>query len=111
MCRFLLAACGALLACGGNQGWNAGIQARLAWSTQGLRVLSIPSDSPAREMGLQVNDRIVAIDGWSISGKPYDQVIQRLRGPVGSEVILKTVDEQNSERVVRVIRMPHRAPR
>lgn len=76
-------------ACGGS--WVGGIHARLGWSeARGLRVVEVPSGGAARA-GLLPNDRVVAIDGESVAGLTQAEVVERLRGPVGSRVRLDIV--------------------
>lgn len=80
---------GALLACAGcGQGWRGGIHAQMAWSAErGLRVLEVP-EGPARRAGLREDDRIVAIEGVPVEGRPVAQVVAELRGEVGTRVHL-----------------------
>jgi C-terminal processing protease CtpA/Prc len=81
-----LALAGVLGAC--SEGWRGGIHAQMAWSAErGLRVVSVP-EGPARRAGLRVDDRIVAIDGTPVAGRPAAQVVRELRGSVGTRVRL-----------------------
>lgn len=80
----------------------AGIHARMAYSAEGgLRVVEVP-DGPARQAGLAPDDRIVAIDGHPVAGLGTEEVVERLRGPVGSEVLLDV--QRGSERHEIVVR-------
>lgn len=49
-----------------------------------LRVLSPLVGSPAYRAGLQSGDEILEIDGQSTEGLSLDDVVRRLKGPVGS---------------------------
>lgn len=43
-------------------------------------------DSPASKSGLQVGDQIIAVDGVSIEGMLMENVINRIKGPAGTDV-------------------------
>ncbi|MGZ3588368.1 MAG: S41 family peptidase [Candidatus Limnocylindrales bacterium] len=51
-----------------------------------LVVAGVFPASPARDAGLQSGDRIVAIDGRPTAQQPLDQLLQGLRGAVGTSV-------------------------
>lgn len=66
--------------------WRGGIHAQMAWSAErGLRVVDVP-EGPARSAGLREDDRIVAIDGTPVAGRPIAEVVAELRGRVGTRV-------------------------
>ena len=89
MRTLLMALVVTLSACGA--GWVGGIHARLAWSeSRGVRVIDVP-EGTAQRAGLLANDRIVSIDGESVAGLTQAEVVERLRGPVGSEVRLSVM--------------------
>ena len=78
-----------LNACGSGS-WQGGIHARLGWSeTQGLRVVDVPRRGPSYEAGLRNDDRIMAVNGQSVEGMTLQEVVKKLRGPVGSYVTLQ----------------------
>jgi C-terminal processing protease CtpA/Prc len=91
--------------CGAGS-WDGGIHARMGWSAdEGLRVIEVP-EGPAREAGLEVEDRILAIDGVPIADMGRDEVVARLRGPVGSRVEL-TVRRGDEELDIGLDRAPY----
>ncbi len=53
-----------------------------------LVVVGVIDGSPARSAGLEVNDRLVAVDDQDVAGSTVDQVVQRVRGPRGTTVRL-----------------------
>jgi carboxyl-terminal processing protease len=57
-------------------------------------VTEVVKDLPADKSGLQIGDRIIALDGQSTKGKSDDEVTQALRGQTGSPVVLslKTIE-------------------
>jgi carboxyl-terminal processing protease len=52
--------------------------------------------SPAEAAGLQPEDRIIAVDGISIVGLSLSEMISKVRGPAGSEVVL-TVEREGEQ--------------
>lgn len=60
----------------------------------GVVVSSVQAESPAAKAGLVPGDVIASVDGWPTSGGSVGEVVQRLRGPSGSDVLLGVVREQ-----------------
>lgn len=70
-----------------------GIHARMGYSESGgLRVVDVP-EGPARRAGLREGDRIASIDGDPVRSMALEEVVERLRGPIGSEVEVEVVRE------------------
>lgn len=68
-----------------------GILVRLGYSeTTGLRVAEVPA-GPALRAGLREDDRITRIDGDDVSRMPMREIVERLRGPIGSTVEIEVV--------------------
>lgn len=68
-----------------------GILVRLGYSeTSGLRVVEVPA-GPAMRAGLREDDRITRIDGDDVSRMPMREIVERLRGPIGSTVEIEVV--------------------
>jgi carboxyl-terminal processing protease len=72
----------------GRDGYG-GIGVALDASDNRLRVADVSPDSPAALAGIRANDRIVAIDGAATAGWSGEAARERLRGPVGSAVVLR----------------------
>lgn len=51
-----------------------------------VKVVTPMDDTPAAEAGLQSGDFITHLDGESLLGLTLDQSVEKLRGPVGSEI-------------------------
>ncbi|MGB5365355.1 MAG: PDZ domain-containing protein [Polyangiales bacterium] len=81
-----------LASCGGaGRGQPAGgIHAKLGYSEGGgLRVVEAPAGGAADLAGIRTNDVIIAINGVSVRELDYEEIVERLRGPVGSTVQLE----------------------
>ena len=55
-----------------------------------VRVVSVVEDTPAARLGIQPEDAILAINGQPTQGWALANVVERLRGPVGSTLRLTT---------------------
>ena len=62
-------------------------------------VTDVIKDLPADKAGLQIGDKILALDGQTTKGKTYDEVTQALRGQTGSTVTvsLRTISGELKE--------------
>jgi C-terminal processing protease CtpA/Prc len=81
-----------LASCGGaGRGQPAGgIHAKLGYSEGGgLRVVEAPAGGAADLAGIRTNDVIIAINGAPVRELDYEEIVDRLRGPVGSTVQLE----------------------
>ena len=54
-----------------------------------FRVVAVTPQSPAERAGIRPEDQIVAIDGIATTGRKQQEIVLRLRGPVGSPVALR----------------------
>ncbi|HEY5629716.1 MAG TPA: S41 family peptidase [Candidatus Limnocylindrales bacterium] len=54
----------------------------------GLLVGQVFPNTPAEAAGVKRGDRIVAVDGKSVTGQTQDQIIQSIRGPEGTQVTI-----------------------
>lgn len=69
-----------------NRDGFGGIGVRIDVIDTGVKVLSVLNDTPAFAAGVKGGDIFVTIDGTNAVGMDQGEVIDRLRGPVGSTV-------------------------
>jgi carboxyl-terminal processing protease len=80
-----------------DSGEYEGIGAYVDMDEEGKLIIVAPFDgSPAEAAGLQPEDRIIAVDGVSIVGLSLSEMISKVRGPAGSEVVL-TVEREGEQ--------------
>lgn len=71
----------------------SGIGAQLGVK-DGLPVIVAPIDnSPASEAGIQAGDIILSVDGEDVTSKSLDEIVNLVRGPAGTEVVLTLLRE------------------
>ncbi|MEZ8097421.1 MAG: S41 family peptidase [Amylibacter sp.] len=58
-----------------------------------VKVVSPIDDTPADKAGVEAGDFIIKVDGESTLGKTLDEAVDKMRGPVGSEIIITIVRE------------------
>ncbi len=62
-----------------------------------VKVVSPMDGTPADAAGILAGDFITAVDGESVLGLTLDQAVELMRGPVGSEIIVTVVREDEPE--------------
>ncbi len=62
-----------------------------------VKVVSPMDGTPADEAGVEAGDFITHVDGESMLGLTLDEAVDRMRGPVGSEIIITVVREGETE--------------
>jgi carboxyl-terminal processing protease len=65
-----------------------GIGITLDGTNDKFHVVSVSPQGPAERAGIRPEDEIVAIDGATIAGRGHEEIVHRLRGPVGSAVAI-----------------------
>ncbi|MCK5019763.1 MAG: S41 family peptidase, partial [Candidatus Peribacteraceae bacterium] len=87
------------------QGKLEGIGAQLTMRENMIVVIAPMKGSPAQDAGLLPEDIIVVVDDEDITGEDLNQVVNRIRGPRGTKVVLgvirKGVDEIVSVSITR----------
>lgn len=72
-----------------------GIGIEIKLEGEEVRVVTVFEDSPAAQLGVQTDDAIVAINGQPTQGMSLADVVERLRGPVGSPLRLATASPKD----------------
>jgi carboxyl-terminal processing protease len=62
-----------------------------------VKVVSPIDGTPADEAGMDAGDFITHVDGESVLGLTLNEAVERMRGPVGSEIIITVVREGEDE--------------
>jgi carboxyl-terminal processing protease len=81
-----------------------------------IKVVSPIDETPAARAGIQANDLIMELDGTPVKGLTLQQAVDKMRGPVSSQVHLKIirkgqdnpVDVSLTREVIRVRTVRHR---
>ena len=71
-----------------TEGEYAGIGIELSEGQGETDIVTVFEDSPAKQAGLLIGDRLVAIDDQPVRDLAFEAIQRRLRGPVGSKVKL-----------------------
>lgn len=79
------------------QGKLEGIGAELTMRDGMVVVVAPLKGSPASKAGLEPEDIITKVDGEDIQGETLHQVVQRIRGPKGSNVTLSIIREEEPD--------------
>ena len=62
-----------------------------------IKVVSPMDGTPADAAGIKSGDFITAVDGESVQGLLLDQAVDKMRGPIGSEIVITVVREGVAE--------------
>ncbi|MEM1316387.1 MAG: S41 family peptidase [Pseudomonadota bacterium] len=62
-----------------------------------VKVVSPIDETPAAEAGIEANDYVTHIDGESVLGLTLAEAVDKMRGPVGSDIIITVVREGEDE--------------
>jgi carboxyl-terminal processing protease len=62
-----------------------------------VKVVSPIDGTPADDAGVEAGDFITHVDGESVLGLTLDEAVEKMRGPVGSEIVITVVREGESE--------------
>ncbi|WP_374435783.1 S41 family peptidase [Tabrizicola sp.] len=62
-----------------------------------IKVIAPMDDTPADKAGILAGDYITHVDGEPVSGLLLDEAVEKMRGPIGSEIIITIVREGTPE--------------
>ena len=62
-----------------------------------IKVIAPMDGTPAAKAGIQAGDYITHVDGEAVSGLLLDEAVEKMRGPIGSEIIITVVREGTPE--------------
>ncbi|OQB13612.1 MAG: Carboxy-terminal processing protease CtpA precursor [Firmicutes bacterium ADurb.Bin193] len=82
-------------------GTYAGVGAFVSWDTELKAVIIVKpiKDSPAEKAGLVKGDRIVKIDGESVSDSDLDIAVAKMKGEKGTDVVLTVLKAEGGETI------------
>ncbi|MEM9146404.1 MAG: S41 family peptidase [Pseudomonadota bacterium] len=79
-----------------TRGEFGGLGIEVTMENSFVKVVAPIDDTPAAEAGLQAGDFITHIDGESVLGLTLSEAVDRMRGPVGSEILI-TISREGAE--------------
>jgi len=62
-----------------------------------VRVIAPMDDTPAMEAGVEAGDFITHVDGEALLGLTLEQAVDMMRGPIGSEIVITVVREEQEQ--------------
>ncbi len=83
---------------------GVGLQIALDGDSHTLKVISPIAGSPAEKAGIYPGDKILKIDGQATSGFSLDEAAARMRGKIGSVVVLTVVHEDSPQKEYDLVR-------
>ncbi|MBD2096247.1 PDZ domain-containing protein [Trichocoleus sp. FACHB-591] len=83
---------------------GVGLQIALDPETSELKVIAPLESSPAEQAGIRPADRISRIDGVPTAKLTLDEAAEKMRGPIGSRVVLTVAREGEPELDIQVVR-------
>lgn len=82
-----------------------GIGAEIGLKDEQLIIISPLKKSPAERAGLKPQDKILKIDDFSTVGITVEEAVKRIRGPIGTTVVLNIFrDDWNISKEVSIVR-------
>ena len=72
-----------------------GIGAELQMRDKQVVIVAPIDGSPAQKGGLRAGDIVIRVDGTDVAGETLEQVVSRIRGPVGTSVVLSVRDPKS----------------
>lgn len=76
-----------------NRGEFGGLGIEITMENGVVKVVSPIDDTPASRAGMQAGDLIVEIDGKQVMGMTLNEAVEKMRGRVGTDIIITVVRE------------------
>lgn len=86
------------------EGSFVGLGIELKADGQALAIVGVITGSPADQVGVRTGDRIVGVDGLSMTNLSTDEAANLLKGQAGSSVEIAIDDGQGGHRLVQLVR-------
>lgn len=88
-----------------TEGIYYGIGAYIALDkeTEGGRITQVMDGSPAKEAGVMDNDIIVEVDGENVLGLTLTEIVQKVKGPENTQVVLTLYREGETDYIERTV--------
>ncbi len=83
---------------------GVGLQIALEAETKKLQVIAPIAESPAAKAGIKPADIITLINGRSTLGLTLDEAAERMRGPIGTQVVLSIARTGQAEQEIVLVR-------
>jgi carboxyl-terminal processing protease len=83
-----------------TKGEFGGIGVEVDFRSESVIVIAPIEGSPAERAGIRSGDRIVAIDGAPVRGRPMQELVRRMRGKPGTRVVV-SVSRGSDEKVLQ----------
>ncbi|SOC06477.1 S41 family peptidase [Rhodobacter maris] len=80
-----------------TRGSFGGLGIEVTQENGAVKVVSPMDGTPAAAAGIESGDFITQVDGESLMGLTLDQAVDKMRGPVGSEITITVVRESKPE--------------
>jgi C-terminal processing protease CtpA/Prc len=105
----LLIAAAALAGCEGRKVQAfpqsfTGVGLELKAVDSGAEVVKVIAGGPAESGGVKTGDVITAIDDAPIDGLPLENIVEKLRGPAGSQVSITTMRVNQGKPAIVILR-------
>ncbi|MGF1446056.1 MAG: S41 family peptidase [Pikeienuella sp.] len=79
-----------------TRGEFGGLGIEVTMENSFVKVVAPIDDTPAAEAGIEAGDFVTHIDGESVLGLTLSEAVEKMRGPVGSEIII-TISREGAE--------------
>ncbi|MFC3703998.1 S41 family peptidase [Devosia honganensis] len=80
-----------------TSGQFGGLGVEIIMEDELIKVVSPIDETPAARAGIMANDLIVEIDGLPVRGMTQDEAVEKMRGPVGTDVTITIMREGVSD--------------